>query len=509
MRLKDHFWAIHDLAPGSLAWYDDEYHHAGLPAAVRFLQVLADPFPAFTRELDSTTAVTIQNYYPHTEQWPFSKAAADEPSCAALRLRLTSPMAQTTEHWVSSVPAFERAPLPLALDLMTLPEPALLSEFLAPPAPAKLGTLGQLVLVVGRQKTPCRLDLDSLTVGTPVNLPDTDLALTLLKTGPLMDLLGHEGGKAPAKAPMYPAVQFELSSGGRKGTYVACARLPNLPAFQKGTDVVPVAAWYHHPDFRAGDATKMGALQFLQTPDEKVYYRVYGKDGLRQKGLELDVADNAAPVSLPWQAMSMQFQVTAYLPHAAKRSGVMPKRQRPGAENVEGLAAGLRCTLTADGKSEEFWVRLSRQATRVRMGKSLYLVRYRNATKEADFAMTLKRAYQTTDPGTSRAASYQSDVLVGDKKSTVAPHEYSIYMNHPLSYGPYKVYQSQYQPLTDPQSLQMLLDDNGRLVSMSGLSVAHDPGLWCKYIGSSLLVLGIATMFYMRAYFFKPRAVVV
>ena len=78
-------------------------------------------------------------------------------------------------------------------------------------------------------------------------------------------------------------------------------------------------------------------------------------------------------------------------------------------------------------------------------------------------------------------------------------------MNHPLSYGPYKVYQSNYQPLTDPETLQLIVEDDGHLVSMSGLSVAHDPGLWCKYIGSTLLVLGIATMFYMRAYFFKAR----
>jgi hypothetical protein len=35
--------------------------------------------------------------------------------------------------------------------------------------------------------------------------------------------------------------------------------------------------------------------------------------------------------------------------------------------------------------------------------------------------------------------------------------------------------------------------------------VAHDPGLWFKYAGSVLLVLGIATMFWMRAYFFRPR----
>jgi hypothetical protein len=502
--LSGHFWSL-DLAPGSLAWYDDEHHTADLPAALRFLQVLADPYPAFTRDLDGTTSVTVNNFYPHAEQWPFARAKAGEPSFAALRVRLVTPMTRPTERWVSSVPAFERDPLPLALEVMTLPEPALLPEFMEPPAPSELGKLGRLVLLVGREKVRCVVDLDTLTPGKSVELPGTGARLTLLKTGSLMDLLPHEGdSKAPPGAPAYPAVQFELSSGGRKWTGVACSRLPNLPVFQDGAGGFPVAAWYHHPDFRSGDASRMGVVQFLQTPDERVYYRVYGKDGLRQTGREADVADNSAPVSLPWQAMSMQFQVTTYLPRAVMRPTVVPRRLRPGTENAEGMQPALRCTLNAGGESKEFWVRLSRQAERVEVGKSLYLVRYRNATQEADFALTLKRSYQTTDPGTSRPASFQSDVLVADRKGGT-PSEFSIYMNHPLSHGPYKVYQSNYQPLTDPETMDLLVDTDGRPVSMSGLTVAHDPGLWCKYAGSALLVLGIATMFYMRAYFFKPR----
>ncbi len=415
--LKDHFWSL-DLTPGSLAWYDDEHYRAELPAAIRFLQVLANPSPSFARDLDGTTSVTIHNYYPHSEQWPFSKAAEGEPSFAALRIHLVTPMARPMERWVSSLPAFERDPLPLGLEVMTLSEPALLTEFNDPPAQADLGKLGRLILLVGRQKTRCTIDLDTLQDDKPVSLPGTDLELRLVKTGPLMNLLGHDdNAKGPAVGPMFPAVQFELSSGGRKGVYLACARLPNLPAFQKGTDVIAVAAWYHHPDFRSGDGSKMGVLQFLQTPDLRLWYRVYGKDGLRQTGREMVISDNSPPISLPWQAMAMQFQVTNYIPQAVKRPSVVPKRERPGTENAEGMLPALRCTLTVDGKSQEFWVRLSRQATRVQLGKALYLVRYRNATQEADFALTLKRAYQTTDPGTNRPASFQSDVLVTDKKA--------------------------------------------------------------------------------------------
>jgi hypothetical protein len=40
---------------------------------------------------------------------------------------------------------------------------------------------------------------------------------------------------------------------------------------------------------------------------------------------------------------------------------------------------------------------------------------------------------------------------------------------------------------------------------MSTLTVNHDPGRGTKYAGCLLVVFGIGTMFYMRAYFFKPR----
>ena len=43
-----------------------------------------------------------------------------------------------------------------------------------------------------------------------------------------------------------------------------------------------------------------------------------------------------------------------------------------------------------------------------------------------------------------------------------------------------------------------------KLLYGSVLTVNYDPGRGVKYIGCLLVIGGIATMFYMRAYFFKP-----
>ena len=106
-------------------------------------------------------------------------------------------------------------------------------------------------------------------------------------------------------------------------------------------------------------------------------------------------------------------------------------------------------------------------------------------------------------PGTARAAHYQSDVVVTAGPGARAEHRIS--MNEPLQQGGFKVYQTSYRPLLDPQTFEPVVDREGRPLSVSGLTLARDPGLWFKYAGSGLLVLGIATMFGMRAYFFKPR----
>src|SRR5262249_20791190 len=111
--LHGHYWSF-DLSPGSLPWFEDEHFSAKLPLGLRFLQVLADPFPGQRRDLDESTAVTLHNFYPHSEQWPISKADPGAPACAALRVRLKSTMVgRPLERWVSSVPELERDPTPL------------------------------------------------------------------------------------------------------------------------------------------------------------------------------------------------------------------------------------------------------------------------------------------------------------------------------------------------------------------------------------------------------------
>jgi hypothetical protein len=508
-RLGENYQAL-SLRPGSFAWHDDEHFRQQLPWGIRFLSRLARPSSGMKYNFDEQTTLKVENYYPNTEVWPLSPAGQGEQGFPALRLKLSTPMApRPIKPWVASIPLPGQDSLPLNLEFFVLPDQALLPEFLTPPE--KLGTRGQLVLAVGYRRTLCRLNLDDLKEGEPVPLPGTALKFTLKKRAHVMELVDKQPEKEKGKpahqgVPPYPAVQFELTGPAGTGTYVACARIPNLPIFQGGQDLDLVSAWYHYPEFHWGEKGRMGSLQFLRAPDGKVYYRVYGKDGLRGKGQELDVNDTTTTHALPFKPMEMKFQVMTWLPSALNREHLHPRQIRPGSEPSERLDPALRCTLSCKGESREFWVRMSPVATRVIAGKEMFFIRYHQDSRPLDFTLTLKRAEQVNDPGTSRAAAYQSEVVLGYRDGDAeVRQDHTISMNNTLDHGGYKVYQTKYQPLIDPRTRRIGVGDDNRMISMSGFTIADDPGLWFKYGGSILLVLGIATMFFMRAYFFKPR----
>lgn len=176
-------------------------------------------------------------------------------------------------------------------------------------------------------------------------------------------------------------------------------------------------------------------------------------------------------------------------------------RVRASRAGGEGAQPAFRGRLESGSCSEEFLIALGFPAAEIRLGEDRYLVRLRPATVTVDFRVTLRRAWQLRDPGSDRPAWFQSDVVLSDGTTS---SEHSISMNATVRHGLYKVYQANYRLLEDPTTSDVLREGD-RAVSLSGLNVAHDPGLWPKYIGSLVVALGIAIMFTTRTAFFRPR----
>lgn len=66
-------------------------------------------------------------------------------------------------------------------------------------------------------------------------------------------------------------------------------------------------------------------------------------------------------------------------------------------------------------------------------------------------------------------------------------------------------FQGPFKPGTPQYAEYAVTERNDEEIYASVFTVNHDPGSALRYWGCLLVILGIATMFYMRAYFFKPR----
>ncbi len=101
----------------------------------------------------------------------------------------------------------------------------------------------------------------------------------------------------------------------------------------------------------------------------------------------------------------------------------------------------------------------------------------------------------------NQSASYRHDVYI----TMNAPVEFS----NPVNGQTYRLFQESFSGPWKPGSSeyeQMVLPTSEKEeLYLSVLTVNADPGRWIRNLGCLFVVLGIATMFYMRAYFFKPR----
>lgn len=108
-------------------------------------------------------------------------------------------------------------------------------------------------------------------------------------------------------------------------------------------------------------------------------------------------------------------------------------------------------------------------------------IAYAPATTPVPFSIQLIEFRKRDYPGSEMAMAYESDVVFTDEAGKT--HEQTIWMNNPLEYKGWKVYQAGFVGS-----------------DLSIFQVARDPGLIPMYIGCVLLCTGILVMYYSKAY---------
>jgi hypothetical protein len=253
-------------------------------------------------------------------------------------------------------------------------------------------------------------------------------------------------------------------------------------------------------DPRRGDPSVRAILQFVTDREGRLHFRSFsssrgGSMPTFESAGEIEATGNWRPI---WAGMEWRFRVTRFLPRAKAGLHCTPVDRPASAEGLTEPPA-VRCRLTNRNDSTEFWL-ASTDAdwTPVFAGGERFDVACHATRHELSFDLNLLRAEQTSEAASGRPSGLTSYVLLNDEAHSVRDEPHVITLNEPLAYGGYRVYQGGLTSLGP--------DDTGRPVHHVTLLANRDPGVWFKYAGSACVALGIACMFYMRAYFFKPRS---
>jgi hypothetical protein len=483
-----------DFDPGPLAWGDGPDHSAALDTLSLVLDWLAHPRPrGWKHNFDETSRLEVLAFYPHSKEQPFNpEAASGQETFPAVEFQLgSSTSGVLAPQWIGYHES--RRALPVGPGLVEFLGRNLRLETLAEfNQPVLAGAKGQLVLGFGGNAY--RIDVAEALLKRGQSLGDSGWRCTLFQYLP--NFKDNDDRKASD-----PGVAFELTHDEARPTgFAVTARrggelfpLPNQPV--AAPPIKDLWAWYHPPDPRYGDDALRAVLQFATSADGQLHFRTFSSGGERLAFEKAGVVAKGDDWQRVWSGMKFKLQVTHFLSHASPGPYFCPLDHKPVRE--EEAQPALRCRLTNQGESAEFWLgKTDGGLTPVSVGGDHFQIGYNSTLRPLGFGLTLLKAEQTTDPSSSLPASQSSTVRLRDEGRDV-DEEHHITLNEPLEHGGYAIYQTGFAAVGQ--------DAKGNSVSRALLTATRDPGLWFKYTGSTMVALGIACMFYMRAYFFKPK----
>lgn len=137
--------------------------------------------------------------------------------------------------------------------------------------------------------------------------------------------------------------------------------------------------------------------------------------------------------------------------------------------------------VSKDGTSDPQWVVAGEQQT-LRLGDREMTLQFARREYPLGFSVHLVDFIETTYPGTSRSATYASDVMVSDGTHPAVPIHIS--MNKPLKHKGFRLFQSSF------------MRSGGQEASV--FSVSYDPGVHVVYTGFIIFIAGMVAIFYLK-----------
>ncbi|MFM8283817.1 MAG: hypothetical protein ACKOCW_09725 [Planctomycetaceae bacterium] len=377
------------------------------------------------------------------------------------------------------------------------------------------GERGQVVLVANGQVH--RFLVDDRLDKPGETLPGSDLQVTVTDFQPQLS-----------------AVRLSVRrGGGAEEEMVLLADLPEVSRHAPRTGVHGTL-WIERAVADASERMQGKArsrIDVVQAPDGDGGHRLFYRRWQAPEAVAGPLPADGRPVAaFAMPRATLQMRVDRFLPADTLEVATLPlpfdKDKPPSAKR---RAAKVR--VTVDGRRQEFWIAglpiqpideppgpAERRVVEGR-GRSVTVMLVPDAV-DIGFDVRLDNFERRLDPGTSQASHFTSvvDFVTRDgEKLTRRP--VTITMNAPVDYSDpasgrsYRLFQESFMGpwLPGDPLYERFTSRPGRAgpkpdrLEASVLTVNYDPGRGVKYAGSSLIVIGIFTMFYMRAYFFAPR----
>lgn len=372
---------------------------------------------------------------------------------------------------------------------------------------------GQVVLHAKGERFVFRVD-DKLEQGA---FPLGDSGLTAEVTGYFA-----QGRPSPAAGELRveddpqvgsnPAVEISIAKGDQVGRLVLFSELPEFNSQAESLGVF--GSYWLDQGKKSSEQLLAGQggsrIDIVQSPDRKLYYRYWNRHEVAAAG-ELPT-DGTAVDAFKMPIAQLKMKVARFVPAAEPSRVIVPVAfRKDGRAQASFRAVKLR--VDVDGHSDEFWLMgpppppygtgLFASETRKLVGNNRTVTcSFPLRSVDVGFLIELDNFERKLDPGTSQPSHYSSTVnfLDRDTRKPVLSDVF-ITMNAPVDFSDprngrsYRLFQESFVP---PMRAGQPFG--------SVLTVNYDPGRGVKYAGSLLIVAGIVTMFYMRAYFFTPKA---
>jgi len=369
---------------------------------------------------------------------------------------------------------------PLRLQLERAATDRMLDDFVRPPV-EKLGERGLVAMYYDDVVEHAALDTQ---LGQRIPLGETGVEVEIARFLPNAkpDRMGQF--TTQGDEPKNPMVELQVHIPGEDEPLrqIAFAKdaLLNLNGVYRRT--CPVKFRLHHPAIQP-----QSALELLQTSDAKLFGRTCS-DGTCESHGEVKPG---SIFTLPGQ---FQLELVDYLPHARQKLTFLADNLAANHKDADKSEPAALFEILAGGQVHQVWLRRNDPVhgrRTIETPEGTMLLTYENGRVPLGFALKLLDFRREKNPGDIGNAGFASRVQVVDP-SQGQDREQTISMNEPLTQGKFTFYQSGF-------------DQAGHDKETSSFSVAYDPGRPLKYAGSLMICLGIGTMFYMRAYFFKAK----